>query len=191
MGRRYDVAAYRELVERVRRAIPGAAIHADVIVGFPGEDDAAWSSTATLLRELSLAGVHVFRYSARPGTPATRMAGQVSEAVRRERAAALLAEAAAARARFAVRSSGGRRLVLFEEPAARADPADGWIGHAEDYVVVRAPAPEGVSLEGEIGVVAVAGPDPGDPERALGRIERLVPRAAGAPRALPVVPLPA
>ncbi|MCU0477956.1 MAG: MiaB/RimO family radical SAM methylthiotransferase [Chloroflexi bacterium] len=191
MGRRYDAAAYARAVERVRAAIPGVAIHADVIAGFPTEDDPAFERSLAFIRRLDPAGLHVFRYSARPGTPATRMAGQVSEAVRRERAAALLAEAAAARARFAARSSGGRRLVLFEEPAARADSVDGWIGHAEDYVVVRAPALDGVSLEGEIGVVAVAGPDPGNAERALGRIERLVPRAAGAPRALPVVPLPA
>jgi len=55
---------------------------------------------------------------------------------------------------------------------------------------VRAPGAQGRALEGEIGVVLVAGLDPGDPERVVGRIERLVPRLAGAGRALPVVPLP-
>ena len=62
MGRRYDTAFYTELVGRVRRAIPGVAVHADVIVGFPGEDDAAWGRTVAFLRSLDLAGLHVFRY---------------------------------------------------------------------------------------------------------------------------------
>jgi len=196
MGRRYTAAEYRRVVERVRAAIPGAAIHADVIAGFPTEDDAAFGRSLAFIGDLDPAGLHVFRYSARPGTPATRMAGAVPEAVRRERAAVLLAEAVAARARFAARTAGGRRTVLFEEPADPADPAAGWIGHAEDYVMVRVPGLTPTPLEGEIGVVAVVGPDPLDAERALGRLERSVPRPAGvrhagAGRVLPVVPLPA
>ena len=174
----------------MRAAIPGAAIHADVIAGFPTEDDAAFGRSLAFIRELDPAGLHVFRYSARPGTPATRMTGEVPEAVRRGRAAVLLAEAAAARARFAARAAGGRRLVLFEEPADPADPAAGWIGHAEDYVLVRVPAPDRRPLEGEIGVVAVGGPDPLSVDQARGRLERLLPRPAGTGRDLPVVPLP-
>ncbi len=194
MGRRYDTAGYARVVERIRAAIPGVAIHADVIAGFPTEDDAAFARSLAFVRGLDLAGLHVFRYSARPGTPATRMEGQVAEAVRRERAAALLAEAAAARARFAARASGGRRIVLFEAPADPADPGAGWLGHAEDYVLIRTAAPDGRSLEGEVGVVAVGGPDPQDGGRAVGRIERLVSRPAGgaiAGRPPPVVLLPA
>ncbi len=209
MGRRYDTAAYARVVERVREAIPGVAVHADVIAGFPTEDDAAFERSLAFIRALDPAGLHVFRYSARSGTPATRMTGQVAEPVRRERAALLLAEAAAARARFAAAAGGGRRLVLFEAPADAADPSAGWAGHAEDYVLVRvgakalgpAAAHRG-SLEGEIGVVAVEGPDPDHPERAIGRLERLLPRPSGArgsgigapgslgaaARALPVVP---
>ncbi len=187
MGRRYGTRDYARVVERVRAAIPGVAVHADVIAGFPTENERAFERSLAFIRALDPAGLHVFRYSARPGTPATRMAGQVPDVARRERSAALLAEAAAARARFVARTAGGRRLVLFEEPAGEAEPGGGWVGHAEDYVVVRAPAPAGRPLEGEIGVVAVAGPDPADPRRAVGRVERLVPRP-GAGRTLPVVP---
>jgi len=190
MGRRYASADYARVVERVRAAIPGAAIHADVIAGFPTEDDAAFARSLAFLRFLDPAGLHVFRYSARPGTPAARMAGQVPDAVRKERAAVLLAEAAACRRRFALRAAGERRTVLFEETADGRDPGAGWVGHAEDYVMVRATAPSGCSLGGEIAVIQVDGADPVDPERAVGRVERLVPGPA-AGRALPVVPLPA
>ena len=211
MGRRYDAAAYARVVERVRTAIPGVAVHADVIAGFPTEDDAAFERSLAFIRGLDPAGLHVFRYSARPGTPATRMAGQVPEAVRKERSAALLAEAAAARARFAARAAGGVRRVLFEVPAGAAglsgaadavdaaQPAAGWVGHAEDYVLVRVPAAALASggpaaagiaaagpLEGEIGVVAVDGPDPADPERAVGRLVELLPRPAAPAGALAV-----
>jgi len=190
MGRRYASADYTRVVERVRAAIPGVAIHADVIAGFPTEDDAAFARSLAFLRSLDPAGLHVFRYSARPGTPAARMAGQVPDAVRKERAALLLGEAAACRRRFAARAAGGRRSVLFEEPADGREPGAGWVGHAEDYVVVRAGAADGRSLAGEMAIVLIDGADPADPERALGRIERVVagPAAGHAP---PVVRLPA
>ena len=190
MGRRYASADYARVVKRVRAAIPGVAIHADVIAGFPTEDDAAFARSLAFLRSLDPAGLHVFRYSARPGTPAARMAGQVADAVRKGRAAVLLGEAAAARRRFAARTAGRRRTVLFEEPADGRDPGAGWVGHAEDYVVVRAGAPDGRPLAGEIAIVQVDGADPADPERAVGRIERVV-AGADAGRALPVVPFPA
>ena len=81
-------------VDAARLAIPGLAIHADVIAGFPGEDEAAWARTFAFLRGLDLAGIHVFRYSARPGTPAARMIGQVDARTRKRRAAEALALAA-------------------------------------------------------------------------------------------------
>jgi threonylcarbamoyladenosine tRNA methylthiotransferase MtaB len=198
MGRRYAAADYARTVERIRAAIPGIAIHADVIAGFPSEDDDAFARTRIFLAALNPAGLHVFRYSARPGTPAARMAGQVPDAVRKERAALLLDDAATARRQFAAQAVGARRTVLFEMPVDQADPAAGWVGHAEDYVEVRAAAPDGRSLAGAIGVVEVHGADPDDPERVVGRIDRIIVGPAAGPaagrvatRTLPVVPFPA
>ena len=168
MGRRYDAAFYRALVERLRRALPGVAVHADVIVGFPGEDDAAWARTATLLRELSLAGVHVFRYSARPGTPAARMVGQVDGRTKKRRSAEALALAADARARFAERQLGRELRVLFEQPL----PDGRWLGHAESHVLVAAGEADGAvgaaSLENAIGLVLAESIDPAVPDRIVG-----------------------
>ncbi len=190
MGRRYAAADYARVVARVRAALPGVAVHADVIAGFPSEDDAAFARSLAFLRVLDPAGLHVFRYSARPGTPAARMAGQVPDEVRKERAALLLDAAAAARRRFAARATGGRRSVLFEDATDARDPGAGWVGHAEDYVLVRAEAPAGRLLAGEIGIVVINGPDPADPERVFGRVEHVV-AGPGAGRTLPVVPFPA
>ena len=189
MGRRYTSADYARTVERIRAAIPGVAIHADVIAGFPTEDEQAFARTRAFLGDLDPAGLHIFRYSSRPGTPAERMAGHIPDAARKERAALLLDDAVGARRRFSARAVGARRSVLFEVPADPRDPAAGWVGHAEDYVEVRAAALDGRALAGEIGIVDVAGIDPDEPERAFGRIERTI---AGRPagRALPVVPFP-
>ena len=166
MGRRYDAAAYAALVARVRRALPGVALHADLIVGFPGEDEAAWVRTMAFLRGLDLAGVHVFRYSARPGTPAARMVGQVDARTRKRRAAEALALAAEARASFAGRQVGAEMRVLFEQPLS-----DGrWLGHAESHILVAAATPDGGSLENAIGLVRGESIDPSAPDRLVGRL---------------------
>ncbi|HXG40500.1 MAG TPA: tRNA (N(6)-L-threonylcarbamoyladenosine(37)-C(2))-methylthiotransferase MtaB [Candidatus Limnocylindrales bacterium] len=178
MGRRYDPPFYARLVERIRSAIPGVAIHADVIVGFPTEDDAAFERSVAFVRSLEPAGLHVFRYSERPGTPAVRMAGRVDERTRKERAAVLLAEAARCRARFAARAVGGVRSVLFER---RLD--DGrWLGHAEDHVLVAARSPaDGGSLENAIGRVRVEGVDADVPDRTEGVVESVEPARVARP----------
>jgi threonylcarbamoyladenosine tRNA methylthiotransferase MtaB len=165
MGRRYDAAVYAGLVRRIRRAIPGVAIHADVIVGFPTEDAAAWERSVAFIRSIDFAGLHVFRYSARPGTPAVRMAGQVDERTRKRRAGELLALAAAGRAAFAAAHAGREAIVLFESQLA-----DGrWVGHAEDHQRVAVAAP-GRQLENAIERVMVEHVDPQSADLVVGRL---------------------
>jgi threonylcarbamoyladenosine tRNA methylthiotransferase MtaB len=185
MGRRYLSSDYARVVERVRAAIPAVAVHGDVIVGFPTEDDAAWRRSIDFIRSVDFAGIHVFRYSARPGTAAVRMAGVVDERTKKARAAELLALAAAARARRAESHVGELADVLFESRLA-----DGrWVGHARDYVSVAATAPSNApveqSLVNAIGRVAVDGVDPGAGDRAMGRILSVTPPAR--PSSFPLV----
>jgi threonylcarbamoyladenosine tRNA methylthiotransferase MtaB len=178
MGRRYDTASYAAVVTRLRDAIPGVAVHADLIAGFPGEDDASWARTMAFLRSLDLAGIHVFRYSLRPGTPAARMIGQVDGRTKKARAAEALALAAEARARFAARQVGRELSVLFEQPLA-----DGrWFGHAENNVLVESTAEDGRSLENVVGLILVQGVDPAAPERVIGRLLGIDPPRVAAPR---------
>jgi threonylcarbamoyladenosine tRNA methylthiotransferase MtaB len=172
MGRRYLSADYADTVRRVREAIPEAAVHADVITGFPTEDDAAWTRSMTFIRSLGLAGIHVFRYSQRPGTAAVRMRGHVDEAVKKRRAAELLAHAAEARAAWAAAHVGGEANVLFE---TRLD--DGrWVGHAADHTLVAAaPVLASNQLENHVGRVLVDAVDATTPDRVVGRILSLSP----------------
>jgi threonylcarbamoyladenosine tRNA methylthiotransferase MtaB len=85
MHRKYRPWHYREKIEKIRDAMPTAAIGADVMVGFPGETDAEFESTRRLIEELPFTYLHVFTYSARPGTPAAAMANQVPVQIARER----------------------------------------------------------------------------------------------------------
>jgi threonylcarbamoyladenosine tRNA methylthiotransferase MtaB len=85
MHRKYRPWHYREKIEKIRAAMPAAAIGADVMVGFPGESDSEFEATRKMVEELPFTYLHVFTYSARPGTPAAGMQDQVPVRVARER----------------------------------------------------------------------------------------------------------
>ncbi len=85
MHRKYRPWHYREKIEKIRAAMPTAAIGADVMVGFPGETDAEFEATRRMIEELPFTYLHVFTYSARPGTPAATMTNQVPVHEARER----------------------------------------------------------------------------------------------------------
>jgi len=85
MHRKYRPWHYREKVEKIRAAMPAAAIGADVMVGFPGEREADFEETRQLIEELPFTYLHVFTYSSRPGTPAAVMKNQVPVQLSRER----------------------------------------------------------------------------------------------------------
>jgi threonylcarbamoyladenosine tRNA methylthiotransferase MtaB len=85
MHRKYRPWHYREKIEKIRAAMPNAAIGADVMVGFPGETESEFEATRQMIEELPFTYLHVFTYSARPGTPAAEMKNQVPVHVARER----------------------------------------------------------------------------------------------------------
>jgi threonylcarbamoyladenosine tRNA methylthiotransferase MtaB len=85
MHRKYRPWHYREKIEKIRKAMPTAAIGADVMVGFPGESEEEFEETRRLVEELPFTYLHVFTYSSRPGTPASTMSEQVPVQVARER----------------------------------------------------------------------------------------------------------
>jgi threonylcarbamoyladenosine tRNA methylthiotransferase MtaB len=85
MHRKYRPWHYREKVEKIRAAMPDAAIGADVMVGFPGETDAEFEESRQMIEDLPFTYLHVFTYSPRPGTPAAEMRNQVPVHLARER----------------------------------------------------------------------------------------------------------
>jgi threonylcarbamoyladenosine tRNA methylthiotransferase MtaB len=100
MHRKYRPWHYRGKIEKIHAAMPIAAIGADVMVGFPGETDAELEQTRRLIEDLPFTYLHVFTYSARPGTPAASMPNQVPASVARERSRTLRELSAAKHAAF-------------------------------------------------------------------------------------------
>ena len=85
MNRGHTAEHYIRLVEKIRAARPDIAMSCDFIVGFPGERDSDFEATLSLVREVGYAGAFSFKYSRRPGTPASAMPGQVATEVMDER----------------------------------------------------------------------------------------------------------
>lgn len=140
MRRRYTAHQFRGLADLAREKLPGVALTTDVMAGFPGESEEDHLATLALIEEVGFTRLHVFPFSARPGTPAARFPDQVPAAVR-ERRALELAELGARLALAHHRGLVGRRVeVLVEYPLE-----DGWReGYTGDYVRVRFPDAAGV-----------------------------------------------
>ena len=114
MARGHGVEEVRAAAERARRARPHVALTADFIVGFPGETEQAFAETMALVDELGFAKLHVFPFSARAGTPAASMSGQVRPGVKKARAAALRERGRGLRREF-LQSQHQRRVEVLLE----------------------------------------------------------------------------
>ncbi len=125
MNRRHGRDDYFRLVERLRKVRPDMALSSDFIVGFPGETDDDFEATLALVREVTYAQAFSFKYSARPGTPAAAAAGQISDAVKNARLAALQSLLSEQQAAFNARCEGRVMDVLFEKSGRKEGQAVG------------------------------------------------------------------
>ncbi|MGH6967556.1 MAG: tRNA (N6-isopentenyl adenosine(37)-C2)-methylthiotransferase MiaB [Stellaceae bacterium] len=155
MNRRHRADDYRRLIDRLRAARPDLALSSDFIVGFPGESDANFAATLTLVRAVGFAQAFSFKYSARPGTPSAVRDDQVPEAVKVERLAALQALLGEQQARFNAGFAGRVLDVLFEKPGRHPGQL---AGRSPWLQPVHATASE--RLLGAIATVRVAAVEP-------------------------------
>ncbi len=115
MNRDHTAESYVRLIEKIRAARPDIAMSGDFIVGFPGERDGDFEKTLDLVREVGFASAFSFKYSRRPGTPASAMPGQVDEAVKAERLDRLNALLDEQQKTFNAAQVGKVLAVLFEK----------------------------------------------------------------------------
>jgi len=114
MNRHYDTAFYTDLVERIRKMFPNAAITTDIMVGFAGESEDEFKESVEYLKKIGFAKSHVFAYSRRKGTVAYGLPDQVTNAVKSERSREMLQAAAYCENEFLKRQVGRVFPVLFE-----------------------------------------------------------------------------
>src|SRR6187397_570277 len=144
MRRSYRAEKYLGIIDKVRAAMPDAAITTDIIVGFPGETDADFAATLDVVRAARFSSAFTFQYSVRPGTPAATMAGQVPKAVVQERFERLIE--LQERVSWAEnRALEGREVEVLVAPGeGRKDGATARLsGRARDNRLVHVAVPDG------------------------------------------------
>jgi tRNA-2-methylthio-N6-dimethylallyladenosine synthase len=119
MLRRYDRARYLDVVAALRETVPGIALSTDIIVGFPGETEADFQETLSLVAQVAFDDAYTFKYSVREGTPAVRIKDHVSEAVKTERIGRLIELVRRVAKQKNIGLVGTTHEVLVEGPAKR------------------------------------------------------------------------
>ena len=138
MRRRYSADMLADLIGGLRAAVPDVTLSADVIAGFPGEDETLFSETVDFVRTVRFLHLHVFPYSERPGTEAAEMGGQVPVFVRKERVSRLTAIGNEIKAEILARYAEEHAAVpvrVLAEKCSRGTVS----GHSEHWIEVLFP----------------------------------------------------
>jgi threonylcarbamoyladenosine tRNA methylthiotransferase MtaB len=137
MLRRTSQAQFSALMQAAHERIPCVGITTDVIVGFPGETDAEFAESAAFTEAMNFAGLHVFRYSKRPGTAAVRLRGHVSETVKKQRSVHLHVLSEQLESKFAEQFVGQTLSVLWEQVTGATQDGFVNVGYTDNYLRVR------------------------------------------------------
>lgn len=133
MNRKYDTDLYKKTINLIREYYPNAAITTDIIVGFPGETDEDFEKTLNFVDKIQFSKIHVFKYSNRKGTVASKMKNQVSGVVKKERSKLLIEKSKYYTDKFLDNMLNQPIKVLFE---SKND--DGYIkGYTTNYIRVK------------------------------------------------------
>ena len=152
MNRQHTAEDYLRIIDRVRAVRPDIAIASDFIVGFPGESEADFEDTLALVKAVGYAQAYAFKYSPRPGTPASGMHLQVEEAVKEERLARLLSLINEQAQAFNSAAVGRKLPVLFTRKGKRDGQALGYSPYMQSVHVENS-----AHLNNEIAEVEIIG----------------------------------
>jgi tRNA-2-methylthio-N6-dimethylallyladenosine synthase len=159
MIRRYTRAEYVERVARLRDEVPGVTVSTDVIVGFPGETEADFAETLSLVNEIGFVGLYGFTYSVRPFTPARKLTDDVTAGDKKERLARLFAASEALQATHLATLVGRTEDVLIEglgKMASKPGAVRSWSGRTARAEIVHVADEAAAGLVGEIVPVKIA-----------------------------------
>lgn len=135
MRRKYTISQYQEILMMVQDFFPDAAFGADIIVGYPGETNQLFDETFHFLKSSPISHFHVFPYSKRKGTTATKLEDHIQSSVKKERVAALIGLGKMKLDAFSLSQIGQENEVLFE-----SQQGDFWEGYNSHFLRVRTEA---------------------------------------------------
>jgi tRNA-2-methylthio-N6-dimethylallyladenosine synthase len=135
MKRGHTILEYKQKVRKLRQIRPDLSLSTDIIIGFPGENDADFQATLALIDEIGFDHSFSFIYSPRPGTPAADFVDDVSPEVKKERLAQVQARFLASETRIAQAMIGTIQTILVEGPS-RKNPQQ-MSGRCDNYRVVN------------------------------------------------------
>ncbi len=145
MNRHYDTAFYRDLVARIRKKFPDAAITTDIMVGFAGEIEEEFLENLNFAKEIGFAKSHIFAYSRREGTVAYGLPSQVSNSIKADRSRRMIEATKNTEIAFLKAQIGKTEEVLFETETE---------GYTKNYCRVKLQT--GIATAGEIANVKIA-----------------------------------
>ncbi len=143
MNRHYTTTRFREVIAELTAALPDICLGCDIIVGFPGESEEEFETSFRFVDALPIAYLHVFPFSARQGTPAATMPGQVPNSVIHERAAALRRLSERKRLAYHEKFIGRELKVLVQEQKG----AGMMKGLSDNYIPVMLPGDDSLINE--------------------------------------------
>ncbi|HDT15082.1 MAG TPA: MiaB/RimO family radical SAM methylthiotransferase [Firmicutes bacterium] len=139
MGRNYTTGLYAKRIDYIMKVIPGAAINTDIIAGFPGEGEKEFGNTLDFLKKMPFSRVHIFPYSDRPGTRASRSKNKVNAQIKKQRAW-ILVEEGKNKEREYIEKNTGRHLTMLVETKIGGMCE----GYTENYIRARVKADKAV-----------------------------------------------
>lgn len=146
MNRKYTTEEYKRVVGKLREAFADVAITTDLIVGFPGETEEEFQETAAFIDEISFSGMHVFKYSPRKGTPASKFKDQVKPQVKDARSRIITEIARKNEEKFKKSFIGKSMKVLYEQPIDEKHSL--YEGLTDNYI--RVVSESGCDIKGKI-----------------------------------------
>ena len=155
MRRDYSSGFYQHLLEGLAKRVPGIALGADVMVGFPGEGEREFRNTLTLIENAPLTHLHVFSYSPRPGTDAATMKDQVPEQAKKERNEAI--RMLAKRKNFSFRKKNEGTILRVVVESKSDERGEALTGLTDNYirVAIAGLAEENIGKEIHVKVIEV------------------------------------
>ena len=136
MNRKYTTSVYSNIVDLIRKYMPNAGITTDIIVGFPGEGETEFKETLDFVKKIKFSRIHVFKYSPRKGTPASKYSDQVHGAIKNQRSKELISIGEELTKNFNQQFLGSTLSVLFEEESK--DNPKYLEGYTTNYIRIKA-----------------------------------------------------